>query len=360
MSRGHEEQKETSMEISELDLSRARQMVEHMETDEELIAKMEKSDEVSQQEGQVAHGWVHAQDVRALTLHVAHETNRLIAGTFNEFDLPVAIASALLHDSGRSVSVKDHEKHGAVIAHKYLKGVAKKLFGSEDACPKVFRIRVVQNVCKHRSNSWLYKDETEKGFRRKELKDPAQSALLLGDKLCGSESRVPEEKLALMLKLVAVRLPRGFRKKHGLPRKWTPARINWNHTKLADSDKEVALVTELRTILADRGIEIPDDLHIDAHDRVNGAIKTRAIEMTLDTEPAPGKIKGSLVYHIKVDERIAPQDLVVYMDWWGDAFHTSAKAAKHLGFRFQIEFNGHTLCWDRAQKLWVSSMSFPA
>lgn len=348
------------MEISDLDLSRTRQMVEYMETDPELIAKMEKSDEVSQQEGQVAHGWVHAQDVRALTLHVAHETNRLIPGTFNEFDLLVAIASALLHDSGRSVSVKDHEKHGAVIAFKYLRGLAKQLFGSEDDCPVEFRKRVVQNVCKHRSNSWLYTSDAEKAKRRKELKDPAQSALLLGDKLCGSESRVPEEKLALLRKLVAVRLPRGFRKKHGLHRKWTPARINWNHSKIADCDKEAALVDELRTILADRGIEIPADVHIDQHDRVNGAIKTRAIEMTLDTEPAPGKIKGTLVYHMKVDERIAPQDLVVYMDWWGDAFHTSAKAAKHLGFRFQIEFNGHTLRWDRDQKLWVSSMSFPA
>lgn len=348
------------MEISDLDLTRARQMVEYMETDAELITKMEKSDAVSQQEGQVAHGWVHALDVRQLTLHIAHETNRLIPGTFNEFDLLVAIASALLHDSGRSVSVKNHEKHGAVIAHKYLKGLAKKLFGSEDACPKTFRTRVVQNVCKHRSNSWLYRDEAEKAFRRKELRDPSQSALLLGDKLCGSESRVPEDKLALLHKLVAVRLPRGFLKKHGLPRKWTPARINWNHSKLADSDAEIALVPELRTILAEHGIEIPLDLHIDAHDRVNGAIKNRAIEMKLDMEPAPGKIRGTLVYRMTVDERIAPQDLIVYMDWWGDAFHTSAKAAKHLGFHFQIEFNGRTLRWDRVQKLWVSPCRFPS
>lgn len=342
------------------DLSRARTIVEHMRTDPILIAKMGESDEVSQQEGQVAHGWAHALDVSALTLHVAHETNRLIPGSFDEFDLLVAEASALLHDSGRSVSVKDHEKHGAVISHNYLNAAAKQLFGSESDCPKPFRIRVVQNVCKHRSNSWLYRTPAEKEHRRKEIKDPAMSALLLGDKLCGSESRVPDEKLALLKKLVAVRLPRGFRKKHKLPRKWTAARINWNDNPLADTPAEAALVGELLNILKQRGVVIPEGLYIDAHDRVNGAIKGRSIEFTLDTEPAPGKIKGTLVYHMKVDERIASQDLVVYLDWWGDAFHTSAKAAKQLGYRFQIDFNGHTLRWDRAQNLWVSSMSFPA
>lgn len=347
------------MKITETDLIRARLIVEHMRSDPELIARMEQSDAVSQHEGQVAHGWVHALDVSNLTLHVAHETNRLIPGTFSEFDLLVAEASALLHDSGRSVAVKDHEKHGAKIAHEYLREVAKKLFGSENDCPKSFRVRVVQNVCKHRSNSWLYATEADKAQRRRELSDPAMSALLLGDKLCGSESRVPDDKLALLKKLTAIGLPRGFRRKHKLARNWTPARINWNHRVLADSPAEAALVDELREILKRRGLTIPD-IHIDAHDRVNGAIKERVIEMFLDTEPAAGPFKGTFVYHMKVDERIAPQDLLLYMDWWGDAFHTSAKAAKHLGFRFQIDFNGHILRWDRQNKKWVSSKSFPA
>lgn len=345
---------------TDLDLARARTIVEFMRTDQALIDKMEKSDEVSQQEGQVAHGWAHALDVSALTLHVAHETNRLIPGTFTEFDLLVAEAQALLHDSGRSVAVKEHEKHGAIIAHHYLRDTAEKLFGKKSDCPEVFRKRVVQGVVKHRSDSWLYRNDAEKAQRRKEIRDPAISALLLGDKLCGSESRVPEEKLALLRKLTAVKLPRGFRRKHKLPAKWTPARINWNDDPLADSPAEAALVGELTTLLKARKVVVPKDVHIDAHDRVNGAIKERSIEFTLDTEPGPGKIVGTLVYHMKVDERIAPQDLVVYLDWWCDAFHTSAKAAKQLGFRFQIDFNGRTLRWDRAQKVWVSSNSFKA
>ena len=349
-----------SKEDLDLELARARQIVQHMRADPDLIARMEKSDEVSQRDGQTAHGWVHALDVSQLTLQIADEVNRLVPGSFNEMDLLVAEASSLLHDSGRSVAVKGHEKHSAVIAHAYLLALAKRLFGDEAHCPKTFRIRVVQNACKHRASFWLYKNDEEKRGRRRELTDRALSAFLLGDKLCGSESRVADEKLRWLRRLAAVKLPSDWRSKHGLPADWSPARINWNFDQLADSQQEAQLIPEIRSLLQKQGLVVPDHVVLDQHTRINGAIKGRTISLTPDSEPSAGPIVGTFCYHLQVDERVAQRDLVLYMNWWTDAFHLAAKAAKHLGFRFQIDFNGHILHWDRAQRRWVCSRCFKA
>lgn len=334
------------------ELQRMRRMVKYIRTDPELIADMEKSNEVSHEEGEVDHGWDHAKDCAAFTLLVAREANRLIPGTFTEQDILVAEASALQHDRGRRESVKDHDKLGAVMAHHYLLQLARKLFGSEDACPRSFRVRVVSNIRRHRADSWLYHSEHEKKRRARELTDPAMSALLLGDKLCGSESRVPACKLAFMQQVERIKLPRGFRRRHNLDPKWSLARINWGFESGYGAGEQ-DLLAEAHAILKQHGIEIPEGLSIDAHDRVNGSIKKRVVEMYLDDCPSTAKVKGTFLYRLTVDERRAPQDLVTGLDWWADAFHVSAKAAKHLGFRFQIEFNGRMLHYHREPDTWM-------
>ncbi|MFX5294997.1 hypothetical protein ABTD22_20520, partial [Acinetobacter baumannii] len=70
-------------------------------------------------------------------------------------------------------------------------------------------------------------------------------------------------------------------------------------------------------------------------------------------ESAKRRIKGTTIFHVDVDERLAPQELLTGLEWWADAFHVAAKAMKHLGFRFQMVFNGRTMIFDRAAGKWL-------
>lgn len=337
--------------LDENELERAKAMVDAMPQDQVLIDRLDQSNKVSIGDGQVEHGYAHATDVLSLTLAIASRTEELFPGTFSAAHMASAKAGALLHDSGRSVAVKDHDKHGAKIAHDYLRDLARRTFGSESDCPNRFRARVVMLVRKHRSDSWLYMTPEEKVRRKKELDGPDMAALLIADKLCGSEVRVAEEKMELMRRLRRLTVPKRMRKKHGLDDNWSLARINWNNLDLITEPE--AVLKKAREILAKRGIVIPDTLEIDDHDRVNGSIKDRVIEMFADQPRTASKIKGTLLLRLKVDENIAPQTLVTGLDWWHDAFHTAAKAAKYLGYRFRIDFNGRTLEYDRAKHNWV-------
>jgi hypothetical protein len=345
------------------DLARIAEILEYMRTDPIRVSIMEASNAVSMSEGYVAHGEVHAQDVFGLTNHIIAQTERLFPGTFTPFYLATAGAGALMHDVGRSQGGKDHDKHGALITDRYLKQLALDKYGAAEGVPDAFRARSVSNVRKHRSDSWLYKNDAEKGRRKREIDGPDIAAILLADKLSGSETRVPQDKINLLHQLSRIKLTGGFRRKHGLDKKWTLARINWNTTEsITDSPELLAACT---AVLDKAGFTVPSTVSISAHDRVNGSITHRAIEMFADEQVDDGqpetsnrKYKGTMVFNMKVDERLAPHDLVTGLDWWHDAFHVAAKAAKYLGFRFRIVFNGRNLVYDKNVDNWVFVNTF--
>lgn len=338
--------------LDEHELSKAQSMVDAMPADEVLIARLDQSNQVSLNDGQVEHGYAHATDVLGITDAIIARVEQLFPGTFTPAHKLSARAGALLHDSGRSVAVKDHDKHGARIAHEYLNDLAVRLFGSVEECPRRFRQRVVILVRKHRSDSWLYRTPEEKARRQKELDGPDIAALLIADKLCGSEVRVPEEKMALLRSLKKLTLRKKLRDRYGLDANWSLARINWNNPDMIT--EPAAVVDAARALLKRKGIEIPPTLEIDQHDRVNGSIASRTIEIFADQEVSKtSKFKGTLLLRLNVAEGIAPQELVTGLDWWHDAFHTASKAAKYLGLRFRIDFNGRTLEYDRVKKNWV-------
>jgi hypothetical protein len=218
--------------LTETELKIVQEITEHAQTDPVRIALMTSSNAVSKSEGIVEHGEPHAQDAKRFVEHIITNTERIFPGTFTPFFCATAITGILFHDVGRSVSGKDHDKHGAVITDKYLIDLAIEKYGSVEALPDVFRARTVSLVRRHRADSWLYKNAEEKARRARELDGPDIAAVLLGDKLCGSEVRVSANKLELLTKLARVRIPRGFRRKHKLDAKWSFARINWNNPHL--------------------------------------------------------------------------------------------------------------------------------
>ncbi|MBX9688259.1 MAG: HD domain-containing protein [Candidatus Obscuribacterales bacterium] len=337
---------------------RANELLQFMLTDTNLMERMAASDALSKAEGQVAHGWAHAQDVYNLTKQVAERTEALFPGTFSDFHMVCALTGALLHDTGRAVAIKDHDKHGARISHEYLRELGQRLHGDPKACPADFRKRVVALVRKHRSDSWLYSSPEEKALRKREIDGPDIAALLIADKLCGSESRVPEAKLSFLSLTAELDISPELKTKHGLDANWRLSRINWGNPELISEPQEV--IDAAKAVLAAKGLSVAPDLEIDGHDRVNGSIKDRVIELMAYNPPSTGRFKGTMIYRIRVDERLAPQELVTGLDWWGEAFHTVAKAAKYLGFRFMIQFNDRTLQYSRRQAAWISSTSMSA
>ena len=346
-------------DITMAELTRVQTLVTHMRVDPVRIALMESSNAVSKSEGYVEHGEAHAQDALRLTEHVIAQTERIFPGSFNAFFHSTAIAGILMHDVGRSISGKDHDKHGAVITDKYLRQAAEVLFGDVEEMPDCFRARSVSLVRRHRADSWLYKSSEEKARRQREIDGPDMAAVLYGDKMCGSEVRVPPEKLELLQRLTRVKIPRGFRRKWRLDSKWSFARIDWNNKTVQTETPE--FIRACRAALRRAGFQLPRNVVIGPYDRVNGAIKRHATEMIADQSVDDGasvsskrKIRGTTVFHVDVDERIAPQELVMWLDWWADAFHVAAKAMKYLGFRLHIVFNGRTLIFDRAASNWVS------
>ena len=344
--------------ISEAELVRVQALVKHVETDPVRIALMDSGNAVSKSEGYVEHGEAHAQDALRLLLHVVTQTERIFPGTFTPFFYSTAITGILMHDVGRSVSGQDHDKHGAVITDKYLRQAALELFGNEEGLVEPYRARSVFLVRRHRADSWLYKTLEEKLRRTREIDGPDMAAVLYADKMCGSEVRVPVEKMELLNQLARVKIPRGFRRKWKLDPKWTFARIDWNNPRIKTESPE--FIRACKAALRRAKFQLPRDIVIGPHDRVNGAIKRHATEMIADprvegdvSDSTKRKIRGTTIFHVDVDERFAPQELVTGLDWWADAFHVAAKAMKYLGFRFHMVFNGRTLIFDRALNKWV-------
>lgn len=337
--------------VTEETLAMVRSMVDAMLTDRMIKRIMARADKISQDAGQVAHGYPHAMDVRELAEYVLREVSRLQPERVSERDTLVAIAAAILHDSGRAIEVACHDKWSAVIAHRYLRALALRLFGSKEKCPEWFRQGVVSAVRKHRSESILYVDEAEKARRRKEVTDVALAVLLIADKLCGSEVRVPQRKNDFLDALKGLTVSDAIKNRYGLDATWSLARVNWNHADIGTEHRNVRRAA--KRVLAAQGIDFRR-AEIGKHDRVNKSITNREIEFFLDPEVDPNaKFKGTMRYRLTVDERVAPMSLVTGLDWWHDAFHTAAKAAKALGFRFQLEFNGRTLFFNKAKGTWV-------
>ncbi|HEY9777856.1 MAG TPA: hypothetical protein V6C81_29110 [Planktothrix sp.] len=357
----------------EEELKRAIAIYDAMLVDEELEKLMDGADEVSVNDGQVKHGFEHALNVggrvdhsgqAGLTWHISDTINRIRPGSISLWDQILAGAGGMGHDSGRSISVKDHDKHSAVLMHHYLIALCQRKFGGKAYLPARFRKRVVQLCRMHRAESWLYVSDEEKARRKKEIDGADMALLLLADKLCGSESRVPLPKLRLLKRLANFKVDKRFLKKWNLDEKWTPARISWGHPdEIAAAGYSEQFIAEVVLKLTGpkdvhKRVRIPKDVELDHHDQVNGSIEDRVITIFADdriheTEPTHSKYWGTMLYKMTVNEGIATQQLVTGLDWWGEAFHVSAKAAKYLGLRFLIEFNGNMLAYDRLAKNWV-------
>jgi len=297
-----------------------------------LREMMAQSNKVSLAEQQVEHGYSHALDVFALTKQIIEQMEAVSPGLFSRFFILTALLAALLHDVGRIKGSKDHDKNGAVIARRYLETI----LVDGKPLPRVFINRVVFIVRNHRAESWL------NTTRKREFDGPDVVAVILSDKLCGTEARVPEELLNAMKLVAGIFVPVWFRKLFNVDEDWSLARIPWNRPDLITPENEF-LTEAAEKLLAEHGVRILPDIKVDFHDMVNGSIYQRSISIS----------DGILRYAIKVDLRLASRELVTGLDWWHDALHLSSIAAAYLGLRFQLEFNGQLLGYDKAAQDWL-------
>ncbi len=305
-----------------------------------LIRQLERADQVSREAGQVPHGLPHAREVCSLGLSAGYRIEHLFPGTLFEEDLLVFEASGLTHDGARAYGVVDHHKAGGKWVRKYLLGLAKRLFGSSEICPKWFLNRVVECVRLHGSESWL-------GHRK--LSDKAMALLLPSDKFAGSEARLAPEIVEVLRRMESIQIPTWLRKKHNLSPKWTPAWVNWNDP---DDPAEPALLADLVQFLEGIGVVIPT-ITYDNHDRVNGSIVERSLRFTRDKNPDPTSvIKGSMLLDFQVKEERAPVELVYGLDWWRNALRMHGKAAKVFGLRARIRINKREIVFNKSMGCW--------
>ena len=311
-----------------------------------LKALMALADRKSQEALQVAHGHPHACDVSQLTVSILDRVEVLFPGTVSELDRLTGKTSGALHDTGRLEDIKRHAAYSGIIADWYLPALAAAV---GMVCPNWFRKLNVENCVKHQSSAVLYKSEAEKLLGNREIKHRHHAALLIADKLCGSESRVAPEKMALMDKLGKLSLPKAQRTRLGLDPQWTLARLCWNRPEAETADPRV--VAAAMKVLSKRKTKIETDgVKVDGHDRMNGAIRDREIEFFSDADHDGSQFHGTMLYRLQVDTRVATADLLTDLDWWDDALHTAAKAGKFLGFRFQLNFNGQTMVYSKADE----------
>lgn len=309
-----------------------------------LMRLMGLADKKSLDAKQVAHGHPHAVDVSALTLYVLEQAEELVPGTVTEVDRVVGPTAGSLHDSGRLVEIKRHAAFSAIIADWYLPKLAAAL-GLE--CPEWYRALVVMLCAQHQSNAVLYRTAEEKAAGKREIKYACHAALLIADKLCGSESRVGPDKMELMERLMTHNVPKAIRERYGLDKDWSIARICWNRPEVEVENP--AVIAAALKVLKRKKIAI-GDAAVDRHDHMNGAIRSREILFFLDAEDdESSRFHGTMLYRLQVETRIAPASLLIDLDWWDDALHTAAKAAKFLGFRFQLEFNGQPMIYSKSQ-----------
>ena len=306
-----------------------------------LKALMALADQKSQEARQVAHGHPHAVDVSHLTLSILNRVEELIPGTVSDLDRAVGVVSGALHDTGRLEDIKRHAAFSAIIADWYLPKLAASMGMT---CPDWFRKLAVHDCVKHQSSAVLYRSDAEKRLGKREIKHAHHAALLTADKLCGSEARVVPDKMDLLERLKKLSLPKAQRERFGLDPHWSLARLCWNRPEAETADAKVVAAAE--KVLKRKKISI-EGVSVDHHDHMNGAIRDRQIEFFLDTERDGSQFRGTMLYRLTVDVRIAPSDLLTELDWWDDALHTAAKAAKYLGFRFQLEFNGQTMIYSK-------------
>ncbi len=276
---------------------------------------MDKSNIVSLAEQLVEHGYDHALDVWSITAHIME----LLPNSFTEFFKLTALAGALLHDMGRAMGGKDHALNGAIMARKYLMSI--RIDGHP--LPREFINRVVFVVRNHRAESWL-------NLKRVRAFDaPDIVAVLIADKLSGTEARLTEEKLCAMKRLAGIPISDEFRQKYQLDQNWSLARLPRQRPDLL-TEVELLLVAEAETLIDAQDISLAADLEIDRHDMVNGSIFHRKINLT----------DGYLEYSILVDERLATLADITTLDWWSDALTLACECARYFGLQFLLHFNG--------------------
>lgn len=289
--------------------------VDHMLRDPYLKEVMERSNQVSLAEQLVEHGYDHAMDVWSITAHVI----ALLPDSFTQFFKLTALAGAILHDMGRVKGSKDHALNGAILARKYLMSI--RIDGQP--LPREFVNRVVFVVRNHRAESWLNLQ------RARPFDAPDIVAVLIADKLSGTEARLTEEKLSAMKQLAGITITDEFRQKYQLDQNWSLARLPMRRADLY-TEAELPLVTEAQALINKHGLSLAADLEIDRHDQVNGSIFHREINLTDEY----------LEYSILVDERLATLEHITTLDWWSDALTLACECASYFGLQFLLQFNG--------------------
>ncbi len=310
--------------------------VEFAKNDPNLAAMMDEGNAVTLAENFVDHGREHANDVVALAMQIIEQTELLSSEPISRYMKATAELGAYLHDIGRIKGSKNHDKTGAVLARNYLDTI--RIDGKP--LPRAFINRIVFIVRNHRAESWLHRK------RKRQFDGPDVVAVIIADKLCGSEARVPEQQLNAMKVLANIPIRPEFRAMHQLDANWTLARIPWNDTALM-ADEPQELLRAAQELLTRQGIAVLPSVVIDHHDKVNGSIYGREIRIYEELGV------NYLTYSIEVDERLAPRELVTGLDWWNDALHLATIAAAYLNLKFSLEFNGRRLHYSREAHDWL-------
>ncbi len=240
---------------------------------------------------QTKHGIEHANDVRDLAVRMAAAVATRYPGRLDHWTQHVvAPIGAFLHDVGRSIDVANHDIAGAKWANTFLRE-CKNFQGCRILSDEVVN-RLVRIIQCHRG----------KRFNKMRMVDPALDLVVLADKCIGDEDRVRWLQRTYLEGLRWVGLtwvPEYF---EGLKNQY-PTCWGW--------------------LPIDKGV---------VHHRINFAIRSASLDLDSDSE--------DMVLKLKLKPNVMSPSEIFGNDYYADAYHACSRAAKHLGFKFRLEFNG--------------------
>ncbi len=260
---------------------------DRMYRDPELLAIYEQGDANSH--WQTRHDYQHGDEVTVLARELTGHIHRIFPELLDEVTREFVIpCAAWLHDIGRAIDIDRHDIEGARLVNRYLK---------KHGIPQDLVQRISRIVVHHRSGSVI----------KRGIRSPEHAIVVIADKCIGDENRVREDK-AFMLNIL----------KHIGIGKLTLARRNFWYNA--------------------------------PHDRVNYAIKEANLLVDVNEADKAGPPSGEVVLKLRVDERVAPIEEIVTLDWFADSFFACGKASKYFGFSFRLEFNGVRHMWDKTAR----------
>jgi hypothetical protein len=265
-----------------MDAVKKHRLADALPNDPVIQERYLQADSVSHE--QTAHGLPHAINVGdELVPTITGYVQQEYPGLVSDDEAALARIAGLLHDNGRAEEIKRHGYFGARWANRFLQTFA--IPGDNEALPNSDRKRVVKAIACHSFGDFI----------RVKKHDVVLDLLYIADKCAGDETRVREDRAALLRRLArfSVRIP--------FTNKWL--RI----TGYADNKRP--------------GGE---------HDRVNFAVKATSVV----------KDERALVLRLTIDPRVCDPSMMWTVKWNRTAYQGCWIAAKRLGFEFQLEING--------------------